>query len=289
MDLEVESLQPRFYKQITKALDKGFLSHAYLIETNNNSVDVVKKYVLFLVEKIYEDSYKNNSVTIDKDKLFHLIENNEFPDYIEVYPINNQIKKEQLLFIKDEFANKSLYNTKKVYVVFDCEKMNVNSANTILKFLEEPSDDIVAIFVTSNQYNILDTIRSRCQVVRLQYEEKNDITFSDDLLEFVDDINNRKDNDLMLKFNYYNSNMFKDKSLATDFMRDLLKYFETLLNKKSSNDSLEDLVSIISILENELKKLKYNVNMKLWLDNLLLSLMEVLNEIIKDILYRWNV
>ena len=275
MDLEVESLQPRFYKQITKALDKGFLSHAYLIETNNNSVDVVKKYVLFLVEKIYEDSYKNNSVTLDKDKLFHLIENNEFPDYIEVYPINNQIKKEQLLFIKDEFANKSLYNTKKVYVVFDCEKMNVNSANTILKFLEEPSDDIVAIFVTSNQYNILDTIRSRCQVVRLQYEEKNDITFSDDLLEFVDDINNRKDNDLMLKFNYYNSNMFKDKSLATDFMRDLLKYFETLLNKKSSNDSLEDLVSIISILENELKKLKYNVNMKLWLDNLLLSLMEV--------------
>lgn len=275
MDLEVESLQPRFYKQITKALDKGFLSHAYLIETNNNSVDVVKKYVLFLVEKIYEDSYKNNSVTIDKDKLFHLIENNEFPDYIEVYPINNQIKKEQLLFIKDEFANKSLYNTKKVYVVFDCEKMNVNSANTILKFIEEPSDDIVAIFVTSNQYNILDTIRSRCQVVRLQYEEKNDITFSDDLLEFVDDINNRKDNDLMLKFNYYNSNMFKDKSLAIDFMRDLLKYFETLLNKKSSNDSLEDLVSIISILENELKKLKYNVNMKLWLDNLLLSLMEV--------------
>ena len=275
MDLEVESLQPRFYKQITKALDKCFLSHAYLIETNNNSVDVVKKYVLFLVEKIYEDSYKNNSVTIDKDKLFHLIENNEFPDYIEVYPINNQIKKEQLLFIKDEFANKSLYNTKKVYVVFDCEKMNVNSANTILKFIEEPSDDIVAIFVTSNQYNILDTIRSRCQVVRLQYEEKNDITFSDDLLEFVDDINNRKDNDLMLKFNYYNSNMFKDKSLATDFMRDLLKYFETLLNKKNSNDSLEDLVSIISILENELKKLKYNVNMKLWLDNLLLSLMEV--------------
>lgn len=275
MDLEVESLQPMFYNQIMKALDKGFLSHAYLIETNNNSVDVVKKYVLFLVEKIYEDSYKNNSVTIDKDKLFHLIENNEFPDYIEVYPINNQIKKEQLLFIKDEFANKSLYNTKKVYVVFDCEKMNVNSANTILKFIEEPSDDIVAIFVTSNQYNILDTIRSRCQVVRLQYEEKNDITFSDDLLEFVDDINNRKDNDLMLKFNYYNSNMFKDKSLAIDFMRDLLKYFETLLNKKSSNDSLEDLVSIISILENELKKLKYNVNMKLWLDNLLLSLMEV--------------
>ena len=59
MDLEVESLQPKFYNEINKALDKGFLSHAYLIETNNNSLEVVKKYILFLVEKIYEDSYKN--------------------------------------------------------------------------------------------------------------------------------------------------------------------------------------------------------------------------------------
>ena len=74
MNLDVESLQPKFYNQITKALNKGFLSHAYLVETNNNSIDVVKKYILFLVKKIYEDSYKNSDVTVPLDKLFHLIE-----------------------------------------------------------------------------------------------------------------------------------------------------------------------------------------------------------------------
>ena len=34
-------------------------------------------------------------------------------------------------------------------------------------------------------------------------------------------------------------------------------------------------IAIVSIFEEELKKLKYNVNIKLWIDNLLLSLMEV--------------
>lgn len=274
MNLDVESLQPKFYNQITKALNKGFLSHAYLVETNNNSIDVVKKYILFLVKKIYEDSYKNSDVTVPLDKLFHLIENKEFPDYIEINPVNNQIKKEQLLFIRDEFSSKSLYNTRKVYVVYECEKMNVSASNTILKFLEEPSEGVVAIFVTSNQYNILDTIRSRCQIMSLRYEETNDNYFSDEVLEFINDINKRKDYDLLLKFNYYNNNFFKDKVTAIAFIKDLLRYYEVMLNK-NDNNNLEGIVLVVSILADALNKLKYNVNMKLWIDNLLISLMEV--------------
>lgn len=274
MNLDVESLQPKFYNQITKALNKGFLSHAYLVETNNNSIDVVKKYILFLVQKIYEDSYKNSDVTISLDKLFHLIENKEFPDYIEINPVNNQIKKEQLLFIRDEFSSKSLYNTRKVYVVYECEKMNVSASNTILKFLEEPSEGVVAIFVTNNQYNILDTIRSRCQIMSLRYEETNDNYFSDEVLEFINDINKRKDYDLLLKFNYYNNIFFKDKVTAIAFIKDLLRYYEVMLNK-NDNNNLEEIVLVVSILDDALNKLKYNVNMKLWIDNLLISLMEV--------------
>ena len=273
MKLDLESLQPKFYSLINKALDKGFLSHAYLIETNNNSSDIVTKYILFLVKKIYDYSYKNHDVTISKEKLFHLLENKEFPDYIEIEPINNQIKKEQLMFIRDEFSSKSLYNTFKIYVVYDCEKMNVSSANTILKFLEEPSDDVVAIFVTSNQYNVLDTIKSRCQIISLQYEEDNNINFSDEVLSFIDDIKNRKNNNLMLKFNYYNMS-FKDKNSLINLLKATLKYYEIQLNK-NNGDSLDEIVAIVSVLDKELKNLKYNVNMKLWLDDLMLSLMEV--------------
>ena len=39
MALDVEVKQPKFYKQIKEALNKGFLSHAYLIESSNINND----------------------------------------------------------------------------------------------------------------------------------------------------------------------------------------------------------------------------------------------------------
>lgn len=276
MNIEVEMLQPRFCNYVTQALSKGFLSHAYLIETANNSEEVIKEAVLFFVKKIYEKSYENSEVLISKEKLFHLLDLNEFPDYIEVKPINNQIKKEQLLQIKNDFSNKSLYNTFKIYVVYECDRMNVNSANTILKFLEEPSENIIALFITSNRYNVLDTIRSRCQILSLENHRQKVEIENQILEEFVSNIKNRKKDNLMLKFNYYNNELFKDKKESISNLKILLEYYKYFLDNNESLDlSLNELISIISIMEDALQKLKYNVNMKLWLDDFFLSLMEV--------------
>lgn len=275
MELDVIEKQPKFYKQIKEALNKGFLSHSYLIESVNLRDEQVNKYIRFFVKTIY-DNYYDDNISISKEKIFHLVDNLEFPDYIEIRPVNNVIKKEQLLRVRDDFSNKSLYNTKKIYTVYNADKMNVNSSNTILKFLEEPNDDVIAIFVTNNQYNVLDTIKSRCQIISLQYEDVPH-QYSEDLINFFEDIKLRKNNNLLLKFNSYNNNLFKDKNMAVSTMTDTLSYYKEMLNKNMNGD-LEDLketMMIVSILEEELKKLKYNVNIKLWLDNLLLSIMEV--------------
>lgn len=275
MELDVIEKQPRFYKQIKEALNKGFLSHSYLIESVNLRDEQVNKYIRFFVKTIYDNFYSYN-ISISKEKMFHLIDNLEFPDYIEIRPVNNVIKKEQLLRIRDDFSNKSLYNTKKIYTVYNADKMNVNSSNTILKFLEEPNDDVIAIFVTNNQYNVLDTIRSRCQIISLQYEDVPH-QYSEDLIKFFEDIKSRKNNNLLLNFNSYNNNLFKDKNMAVSTMTDTLSYYKEMLNKNIDSDfsSIKETMMIVSILEEELKKLKYNVNIKLWLDNLLLSIMEV--------------
>ncbi len=275
MELDVIEKQPKFYKQIKEALNKGFLSHSYLIESVNLRDEQVNKYIHFFVKTIY-DNYYDDNISISKEKIFHLVDNLEFPDYIEIRPVNNVIKKEQLLRVRDDFSNKSLYNTKKIYTVYNADKMNVNSSNTILKFLEEPNDDVIAIFVTNNQYNVLDTIRSRCQIISLQYEDVPH-QYSEDLINFFEDIKLRKNNNLLLKFNSYNNNLFKDKNMVVSTMTDTLSYYKEMLNKNIDGD-LEDLketMMIVSILEEELKKLKYNVNIKLWLDSLLLSIMEV--------------
>ena len=35
----------------------------------------------------------------------------------------------------------------------------------MLKFLEEPEDSIIGFFITNNKENVIDTIKSRCQIL----------------------------------------------------------------------------------------------------------------------------
>lgn len=50
---------------------------------------------------------------------------------------------------------------KKIFVVWQPERMNVEAANKILKVLEEPSESTQFIFVSDNELNLLPTIYSR--------------------------------------------------------------------------------------------------------------------------------
>ena len=53
----------------------------------------------------------------------------------------------------------------KVMIVWMAEKMNTESANRLLKFLEEPSDKTVFILIAEDETALLPTILSRCQVL----------------------------------------------------------------------------------------------------------------------------
>ena len=44
----------------------------------------------------------------------------------------------------------------------------MSSSNSLLKFLEEPEEGIIAILITNNINQMLDTIISRCQILKLK-------------------------------------------------------------------------------------------------------------------------
>ena len=52
----------------------------------------------------------------------------------------------------------------KVILVYPAERMNVESANTLLKTLEEPPGDLRFVLATEAAHQLLPTIRSRCQL-----------------------------------------------------------------------------------------------------------------------------
>jgi DNA polymerase-3 subunit delta' len=68
-----------------------------------------------------------------------------------------------------ELKNEAKYTPyeaeKKVYIISEAEKMNRESANSFLKLLEEPPDNLLIILITSAINALLETIRSRCQAV----------------------------------------------------------------------------------------------------------------------------
>ncbi|MCB0314169.1 MAG: DNA polymerase III subunit delta', partial [Calditrichaeota bacterium] len=51
-------------------------------------------------------------------------------------------------------------------IISEAEQMRVEAANALLKLLEEPPGNLVLILVTANIYQILPTIKSRCQLLR---------------------------------------------------------------------------------------------------------------------------
>lgn len=53
----------------------------------------------------------------------------------------------------------------RICIIDEADRMNLASANSILKTLEEPPESTLIVLVSANPYRLPDTIRSRCQVL----------------------------------------------------------------------------------------------------------------------------
>ena len=155
--------QPIAYKIMTNTSNKKRISHAYLIESKGYSK--TDELILAFVKYILCDEEKMS--VEEKESICHLVDTNNYTELKIINPDGNWIKKEQLVELQKEFSNKTIIGTKKIYVINNAERLNASAANSILKFLEEPADNIIAILVTENQYQLLDTIISRCQLISL--------------------------------------------------------------------------------------------------------------------------
>lgn len=60
---------------------------------------------------------------------------------------------------------KSFEGGYKVLIVWMAEKMNTSASNKLLKLIEEPPEKTVLVLIAENEEKIINTIRSRCQVL----------------------------------------------------------------------------------------------------------------------------
>lgn len=166
------------YNIITNDAKKNKISHAYLFETNSypKSMEFVNAFVKFLLcPNHHINDNEAASCTVCKT-----IDDGNYTELKYIEPDGMWIKKEQLSELQKEFSTKSLSGVYRVYVVNQAEKLNAAAANSILKFLEEPEEGIIAILITDNMYQLLDTIISRCQVISLKKASMEEIIKTSD-------------------------------------------------------------------------------------------------------------
>ncbi|MDD3392054.1 MAG: hypothetical protein PHE54_00680 [Bacilli bacterium] len=295
--------QPICTRILEKTVNQKKYSHAYLFETNgyNKSFDLV----LTFVKTIFcSDNYSN------KDEIINKIDKNIFSELYIINPDGYFIKKEQVDKLEQQFKNKPIESNYRVYIINQADRFNASSANTILKFLEEPEKNIIAILITENTEKVLETIKSRCQIVKLfptnikaskeenilndilneNKEEKteNNGEIIDIIVNFIETFEQKKIETILYTKKLWHK-YIKNKDDNVMAFKIILLFYQNILNYKtlkqikifkneeksiiSLSEKLryEDIVKRIdSIMENN-EKMKYNVNSNLLIDKLIID------------------
>ena len=271
---EIVDYNEKFVGVIDNIISFNKLSHAYIIEVNDYYSDylLVEAFVKLILCK--NNVKKVSDLNCDKCEICRLVDEGNYPDVLVVEPDGKEIKKGQLLDLQKEYNNKSMLDSNRVYIIKEADKLNLAAANSILKFLEEPEDNIVAILLTKNRYQIIDTILSRCQIIALKRKTPSNVD-SDKALTFIKYM--LKNGELFVNYKEILDNIMPDKLVARQILEQVKLIFIDYLEGNDvmidlSNVDKNKVVTWVLILESEMKKLDYNVNYKLWLDSLYVKL-----------------
>ncbi len=171
----------KILEHLISAVDFEKVSHAYIF---NGEDGIGKKFVADYFAKLL---LCNNRIE-DKSKPKHLrlrpcelcpsclqFDSHSNPDVI--YVTHEKPRVISVDEIREQLVNTvSVYPYKgdfKVYIIDEADKMNEQAQNALLKTIEEPPAYAVIILLTENKDRLLETIKSRCEIIDLKPVEKD--------------------------------------------------------------------------------------------------------------------
>ena len=212
------------------------------------------------------------------------------PNYEEIN--SNEYKKDIITIdqIREKIVNKAyekpIISNKKVYVINDADKMNEPAQNALLKTLEEPPQYVVIILIVSNDNAILPTIKSRCVIVKFNSLTNDEIkkiigNVSDEELEILNG-SLKGYSEIEEKVVQYKEIKNTIERLKNDQLLDVLNNSDILYQGKDEAINLlnymniylfkENLFDEIKYVEEAKKKILYNNNYEMTIDNLLMKM-----------------
>jgi len=151
--------QSNVFELLSRDLKENMLNHGYMLISNDE--DYVKALAQHMAMQILcaEHTPCHNCSQCIK------IEKNEHADVVIIPHNKKNIVVEDVERIVSESYVLPLEGERKIYILNNFDLATVQAQNKLLKTLEEPPKSVVFIITTTNENNVLATIKSRCKKV----------------------------------------------------------------------------------------------------------------------------
>ena len=275
-------------ESLENAINSGNVSHSYLfvgkagIGKKLFAKDLAKK-VMCLGDETCESCIKFDA--------------NSNPDFSIIVPDGKSIKIDQIRDMQARIVEKPIISSKKVYIIDDADLMSEESQNCLLKTLEEPPEYAMIILIASNETKMLQTIKSRCVIIRfedLTNEEISQIlnTNDQDIIKLCEG-SVAKAETISQKKEIFDNLKIIANLLGKNSLIDVLNNSDLLYSSKDDIMTLLDFLNIIffekakenlryskviTIIEETKKKILSNNNYDMCIDYMLMHIWEDIND-----------
>lgn len=252
--------------RIKESIINERIFHAYIIEGDSLSdkSTFAKEFCKAITCREMPGTGCDNCITCTK------FDHDNYEDYHFVESDGMSVKDEQISRLQAELKKQPVLE-RHFAVIKDADTMTVRAQNRLLKTLEEPFPGTVIILLSENRENLLETIRSRCVLFRLE--------------DINEEARGREEADMIFDALYNEKAFFEIKQIlgsavksredAYALLDGLERIYEKLLTWQDSRRKMyrkEDVFKAIELIEEARRDLHAKVNYQYALKNLILKI-----------------
>ncbi|MCK5945662.1 MAG: hypothetical protein KAG04_00155, partial [Mycoplasmataceae bacterium] len=154
----IKETNPVAYRIIKNSIEHNKMSHAYLFSATK-SVTIGNEPLFLIQSLISKDPFNSKELR----SVF------AYPDFTVIDGSTDLIKKEFVINAVNKLHQTALDEAGvKILLIKNIENANKQSLNSLLKFIEEPTENTYIVMTTNNVAQVISTIRSRSQIINLR-------------------------------------------------------------------------------------------------------------------------
>ncbi len=164
--LQLMQYQPVAFDLLNRAIAQKKISHAYLFygAPNTKKYEMAILFAQSILMGVEDGLVKEEELSEEDAILANRIATLNYRDMLVLDGTRKKkLSKKEIDDLQVVFSKTASEKSgRKLYILNHCENMSYEAANSLLKFLEEPTGEVYAILTCDSLEHILPTIQSRC-------------------------------------------------------------------------------------------------------------------------------